>query len=153
SAGYYQLGPVSPGLLEFAVPTPRAQKLRPNLLNRRREDRLQELVSRLADRFLRRPAVHLLSAPIPISNDVAHVSDENRVVCEIQQAGLLGSFRHFDFEVFPSLTKLSLDAASNGAEPGEQRCERGESNKVRDIRRCDLERVNRLCEEVVEAYA
>src|ERR1700722_5085088 len=28
SAGYYHLGSVGPGLLEFAVPTPRAQPLR-----------------------------------------------------------------------------------------------------------------------------
>ena len=34
SAGYYHLAPVSPGLLEFAVPTPGAQQLRVNLLNR-----------------------------------------------------------------------------------------------------------------------
>jgi len=44
-------------------------------------------------------------------------------VGEIQQAGLLSSFGHFDFEVVARLTKLSLNAASNGAEPGDQRCE------------------------------
>src|ERR1700738_1308691 len=98
SAGYYHLGSVSPGLLEFAVPPPGAQQLRTNLLNRHRKDRLQKLVSALADRFLRRPAVQLLSSPIRVSDDVAHITNENRVVCEIQQAGLLGSFRHFDFE-------------------------------------------------------
>ncbi len=80
-------------------------------------------MSALADRFLRRPAVQLLSSPIPVSDDVAHITDENRVVGEIQQAGLLSSFRYFDFEVVAGLTKLSLDAASNGAEPGDQRCE------------------------------
>src|ERR1700730_17415027 len=123
SAGYYHPGSVSPGLLEFAIPTSGAQQLRVNLVNRRREDRLQKLVSALADRFLRRPAVQLLSSSIPVSNDVTHITDVNGVVGEIQQAGLLSSFCHFDFEVVAGLTKLSLDAASKGAEPGDQRCE------------------------------
>src|SRR4030081_1056497 len=87
------------------------------------KDRLQKLVGALTDRFLRRPAVQLLSAPIPVSNDVAHITDENGVVGEIQQTGPLSSFRYFDFEVVAGLTKLSFDAASKGAEPGDQRCE------------------------------
>src|SRR5260221_8910788 len=123
SAGYYDLGSVSLGLLEFAVPASGAQHLCANLLNRRRKDRPQKLVSALADRFLRRPAVQLLSSAIPVSDDVAHIADENRVVGKIQQVGLLCSFRYFDFEVVAGLTKLSLDAASKGAEPGDQRCE------------------------------
>jgi len=90
-------------------------------------------VSALADRFLGRPAVELLSTPIPVCDDVAHVANENGVMCEIQQAGLLRSFHHFDFEVVASLTKLSLDAAPDGAEPGNQRCECGEGNEVREI--------------------
>jgi len=80
-------------------------------------------VSALADGFLRRPAVQLLSSPIPVSDDIAQITDENGVVREIQQAGLLGSFRHFDFERVASLAKVYLDAASDGAESGDQRCE------------------------------
>src|SRR5262249_7444845 len=96
---YDQPSSVSPALLEFAVPAPGAQQLSVNLLNRRRIDRLQKLVSALTDRFLRRPAIQFLSSLIPVSDEVAHIADENGIVCEIQQAGLLSSFRHFDFEV------------------------------------------------------
>src|ERR1700736_5984483 len=38
SAGYYHPSSVSPGFLEFAVPTTAAQQLRANILNRRRKD-------------------------------------------------------------------------------------------------------------------
>jgi hypothetical protein len=41
-------------------------------------------------------------------------------MCEIKQAGLLGSFRHFDFEPVSSFKKLCLDPVPNGGEPGEQ---------------------------------
>jgi hypothetical protein len=64
---------------------------------------------------------------------------------------LLRSFRHFDFEVVASLTKLSLYATSNGAEPGNQRSECGKDYIVREIRKGDVERVQRLDEKVVEA--
>ena len=43
------------------------------------------------DRIRRRPPVQFLSAVIPIGNDVAHITDKNRVVHEIEQTGLLGS--------------------------------------------------------------
>src|SRR5580693_1173638 len=141
SAGYCHLGSVGPGLLEFAVPTPGAQQLRVNLLDRRRKYGAQKLVSALADRVLRRPSVQLLSSPIPVSDDVAHITDENGVVREIQQTSLLSSFRYFDLEVVASLAKLSLHAATNGAEPGDQQCERGKNSIVGDIRTRDVERV------------
>src|SRR5882724_11030834 len=57
SAGDYDLGSVSPGLLELAVPTPGTLQICANIVDRRRKGRLQKLVSALADRFLRRPAV------------------------------------------------------------------------------------------------
>src|SRR5215469_18718057 len=75
SAGYRYLGSVSPGLIEFAVPTPGAQQLRANLLDGRRKDRRQKIVRALANRFLRRPAVQLLSSQIPVSDDVVHIAD------------------------------------------------------------------------------
>jgi hypothetical protein len=65
----------------------------------------------------------LLSSPIPVSDDIVHITHENGVVGEIQQAGLPSPFRHFDFEAVESLAKLSLDAATNGAEAGDQRRE------------------------------
>jgi hypothetical protein len=37
-------------------------------------------------------------------------------MCEIQQAGLL----RFDFELVTSVNQVCLDAASNGAKPGDQ---------------------------------
>ena len=118
------LGSVGPGLLEFAVPTPGSAAVpRESLQSAPGKRGLQKLVSALADRFLRRPAIQLLRSAIPVSDDVVHIADENGVVREIQQAGLLGSFRHFDFELVASLTKLFLDATSNRAEPGDQRCE------------------------------
>src|SRR5260370_5074140 len=117
SAGYYHLGSVSPGLRAFAVPSAGAQQLCANLLNPRRKDRLQKVVRALADRFLCRPAEQLLGSPIPVSDDVTHITGENGVVGEIQQAGLLSSFRHFDFEVIASLTKLSPTAAPTAPDP------------------------------------
>src|SRR5882724_3271236 len=129
SARHYHLGSVSPGLFELTVPTVGTQQLRANLLNRRWKSSPQKLVSTLPGRFLRRPAIQLLCSSIPISDDVTHITDENGVVGKIQQAGLLSSLSHFDFELVASLTKVSLDAASNGAEPGDQRCEHGENEE------------------------
>jgi hypothetical protein len=41
-------------------------------------------------------------------------------MCEIEQAGLLRSFRYFDLEVVAGLKKVCLDAAPNGGEPGKK---------------------------------
>jgi hypothetical protein len=38
-------------------------------------------------------------------------------MCQVQQAGLLRSLTYFDLEFVARLTELTLDAASNGAEP------------------------------------
>jgi hypothetical protein len=38
-------------------------------------------------------------------------------MCEIEQAGLLGPLLNYYLEVIAGLTKILLDAASNGAEP------------------------------------
>ena len=111
SGRYDQPGSVSPGFLKFAVPTPGAQQLRMNLLNRHRKDRLQKLVSVLTDRFIRRPAEQLLRAQIPVSDDIVHITDENAVVSKIQQTGLLGSLGHFDFELVASDGQLPFDYA------------------------------------------
>src|SRR5439155_11942550 len=110
-------------LLELAFPAAGAQQLRANLINRHPKDRAQQFVSALADRFLWRPPVQLLSAPIPVGDDVAHITDKNRVMCEVEQAGLLGSFRHFDLKFIAGFPKLLLDPSSPGAEPGDHECE------------------------------
>jgi len=39
------------------------------------------------------PPVQLLGAVIPIGDDVLHVADENRVVRQIEEAGLLAQLR------------------------------------------------------------
>src|SRR5260370_37250104 len=109
SARYYYLSSVSPGLLELAVPTPGTQQLRANIINRRRKSRLQTLVSALPDRFLRRPAIQLLRSPVPVIEDVAHISDDSAVVREIRPAGRRAPSRHFDFELVTTQTTLSLD--------------------------------------------
>jgi hypothetical protein len=62
-----------------------------------------------------------MSPSIPIRDDVIHVSDENGVVSEIQQASLLGPFGDLLLEFVTGLEKLLLDASSNRTEPGEQR--------------------------------
>ena len=88
----------------------------------------------LPDRFLRRPSVQLLGPPVPVRDDVIHITDKNGVVREIEQAGLLGSFRHFLFEFVAGLQKVSLDAAPNGAEPGNKRRKQYENDIVRELR-------------------
>jgi hypothetical protein len=79
--------------------------------------------------------------------------DKNGVMCEIEQAGLLCSCRHFRLEFVAGLPKLLLDPASPGAEPANDQCEYNENGKVRAMRRFDVERVQGLCEEVIEAQA
>ena len=77
----------------------------------------QELVSALANRLRWRPPEQLLSPPIPVCDDIAHIMDKNGVVREIEQARLSSSFRHFDHEFVAGFPKLLLDPASYRAEP------------------------------------
>lgn len=90
---------------EFALPSPRPQQFGVDAVNLRRKNRPQEIVGTLSDRVHRRPPVQFLRAVIPVRNDIAHSTDENRVMGEIEQTSLLRSFRHFDFEL--STTPLS----------------------------------------------
>ena len=69
--------------------------------------------------MLRRPAIQFLRSPIPVSDDIVHMTDEDAVVCQVQQA-CRQSFRHFDFKLIASLTKLSLDVVPDGAEPDDR---------------------------------
>src|ERR1700677_1231497 len=103
-----------------------------------------------ADRLLRRPAVQLLCPAVPVSDDVTHVTDEDGVVGEIEQAGLLGPLRYFLLEFVAGLQKLPFDAAPYGAEPGQQGGKQDENDIVGDINTRDVESVAGLGEVVVE---
>src|SRR5260370_17294804 len=106
------------------------------------------LVRPPADRFLRRPAIQLLRSSVPVSDDVAHIAHENGVVREIQQAGLLGSLRHFDFELVAGLQKILLDAAPNGGEPGKKQRKQYEDDTVCDVITLNLHTANPLPQKV-----
>ena len=105
----------------------------------------------LPHRFLRRPSIQLLSPPVPVRNDVAHVADKNRVMGKIEQAGLLRSHCHFLLEFVAGFEKLSLDAAADCAEPGEKNRKHYEKDIVRDFRSPDVKGVAGLRKEVVES--
>src|SRR6202163_677732 len=81
STRHYHPGSVGLCLLELAFPAAGAQQLCANFINRYRKVCLQELVSLLPDRFLYRPSVQLLSPPIPVRDDVVHITDKNGVMC------------------------------------------------------------------------
>jgi hypothetical protein len=87
---------------------------------------------------------------VPVSNNVIHVTDKNRVMGEVEQVRLLGSDRHFALECVSGLQKRPFDAAANTAEPGEKRREEDEDNIGRKIRTSNVEAVQGLSEEVVE---
>jgi hypothetical protein len=96
------------------------QQLRANFLDRYRKLCLKELMTVLPDGLLCPPPVQFLGPSIPVQNDVTHIADENGVMREIEQAGLLGSFRDFGFELVASFKKLCLDTAPNDGEPGDK---------------------------------
>ena len=100
---------------------------------------MQELVTVLPDSFFGRPPVQLLRATVPESNDVVHVTNKNRVMSEIEQAGLLGSYRHFFFKFVAGLQKLALYSAANRAEPDDKQCKQDESDVVRELSPGDVE--------------
>jgi len=74
----------------------------------------------LSDCLFCPPTVQFLSPSIPVRNDVTHIPDENGVMREIEQAGLLGSFHHLPLEFVAGLQKLLFDTAPDRAEPGEK---------------------------------
>ena len=84
------------------------------------ENRLHEMVRHLADGLLHVPSVPFLGAAIPVRDDIAHITDENGVMREIEQAGLLGSLRR-GIEFVEGLAQLLLDASSPGAGVGASR--------------------------------
>ena len=122
SARHHKLHAVSRRVCELSLPAARAEQLLINFFKRCGENRLHELVRDLADRLLPLPSVPFLGAAIPVRDDIAHITDENGVMCEIEQVGLLASFRR-GIEFVEGLPKLLLDASSPGAEPGDHQCE------------------------------
>src|SRR5579863_7992607 len=69
---------------------------------------------------------------------------------EIEQAGLLGSFRYFSLKFVTGLPKVSFHAAPNGREAGHQRSKQHEDNKMRNIVACHRQTVSRFDEKIVE---
>ena len=151
AAGQRHLRSVGPGLVQLAFPAARPEQLGPDLLGRDREHRPQELVRALADRLLGRVAEQLLGALVPVGDHVVHVAHEDGVVREIEQAGLLRSFRHFPFQGAARVAQLALDAASVRAEDGDHEREDQEGEEDRPLGLDEVERVQRLDEEIVEA--
>ena len=70
--------------------------------------------------------------------------------CLLEQGGLPGSFGDFRRESITRLQKLLLDAAPNGAEPGQKRSKEDEHDQIRNIGPSNVETVERLCKEVCE---
>ena len=131
-------------MCELSLPAARAEQLLIDFFKRCGKNRLHELVGDLADGLLPVPSVSFLGAAIPVRDDIAHITDENRVVREIEQVGLLGSLRR-DIEFVEGPAQLLLDASSPGAEPGDHQCEQNKNDKQRAIRRFDVESVQGLC--------
>jgi hypothetical protein len=104
----------------------------------------------LSDRVFCQPPVQLLSPSIPVGDDVTHVTDENSVMREIEQAGLLGSFHHFHLKFVAGLQKLLLDALPDCAEPAKKYRKQYEDSIVRELRTCNVKAVEGLSKEVVE---
>src|ERR1700730_4976496 len=94
------------------------------------------------------PSVQLLRSPIPVRDDIAHITDENRVVCQIEQASLLRSLSYFDLEGVAGLNEISLDPPPDGSEPGKKRRKQHEDEKMREIIACYVETVKRLDEKI-----
>jgi len=83
------LCPVVLRVQELALPAPGAEQRFRDLFERRGEDGLQELVRHLAKRLFSFPPVELLRLAIPVRVHAIRAPDQDRVVYEIEQAGLL----------------------------------------------------------------
>src|ERR1700726_770223 len=117
SAPPQHLGAVSFRSLELAFPTPRTKQLRADVFDWRRKNGAQKFMRPFPNRFFCCEPVQLLGPPVPVRDEVVHVADEDGVMREIEQAGLLGSLLNFQLELVARLKKVSLGAAPDGAEP------------------------------------
>ena len=135
---------ISPGVDEFPLPTARAEQRCGDLFERRREDRVQQLVSDLADRLIPLPAVQLLGATIPVGDDVVHVADEDRVMRQVEETGLLAQRRFTGLDFLERLAH-SRDQA------GDHKGRRREDNQCDRVNLTDGQVEERQRKEVVEA--
>ena len=83
---------ISPGVHELPFPPPDAEHDPLDLVERAREDRLQQLVRDFAERLVALPSVQLLGAAIPVGDRVVLATNEKRVVGEVEKAGLLPQY-------------------------------------------------------------
>jgi hypothetical protein len=74
---------------QLAFPAVVAQERCGDLLKRRGKDCLQQLMRDPTDRLFAFPTIEVLGAAVPVRDHVVHVADENRIVREIEELGLL----------------------------------------------------------------
>src|SRR4051794_33828905 len=84
-----ELGPITPGMDQFSFPPASLKQFGIYFLEWRAEHFLHELVRDTADCFYARPAVSFFGAAIPIGDYVVHIADEDRLVREVKETGLL----------------------------------------------------------------
>src|SRR6516165_3805085 len=75
-------------MVELALPAPGSQEHPHDLVERRREFRLQKLVLYFPNRLVPVPAVKLFSTPIPIGYNATEVPHENRIMSKCEEPGL-----------------------------------------------------------------
>src|SRR5215472_8324724 len=107
-------------------------------------------MGQLANRVFSLPSVQLLSPLIPIRDVEVHVANEDRVVCQIEQAGLLCALHHLALQVVACSAEVFLNAAAHGTEPCSQQGETDEHDEIGNVRAVDLKRITRLSEEEIE---
>src|SRR5215470_2780385 len=95
-------------------------------------------------------AILLLSPAVPVSNRSDHIANKNHVVSEIQQAGLLSSFYHLEFELVASFPKVLFSSPADGAEPDNERSKQYEGEPAWESRTRDIKTVKGWLEEIVE---
>src|SRR5262249_10259669 len=86
-------GTVTLGMRKLAFPAIMAKQLRPYLRERPRKDGMEQLVGDPAQGVFAPPAVQLLGATVPEGDDVVHVTGEDGVVSDVEQACLLAQNR------------------------------------------------------------
>ncbi len=74
---------------ELPLPPASADQLLRDLFERLGESRVQELVGDLPESLVVRPSIQGPGSAIPVGDDVVHVSDEDGVVREVEEIGLL----------------------------------------------------------------
>src|ERR1700730_7204488 len=89
----HDLRPISLRMYELSFPAPGAEQLLIDFYQWRGKDRLCELMRDFVHGLLSGPSIKLFGTAIPIGDDVEHIAHEDRVVCEVEEAGLLAQER------------------------------------------------------------